>query len=498
MRPAARCAITAARRSLRPWELAVDLLFEGHVPQRRAFLKGVGGAALGLFVATSLGGCEALVKAIRNRPTRCRLNATSPSVQAHLQTYRAAVQAMTALPASDPRSWAAQAAIHGTVAGGFHLCQHGTPHFLSWHRAYLFFFEQICRKLTGEDRFALPYWNWNQDGQLHPEFTNPASALFHARNTTSLVGFPPVSDATLGPILGDPNFFTFSSTLESPHGSVHVQIGQDMGGGGSANDPVFWMHHCMIDYCWAKWNLELGFDNTNDAGWVNTSWNHFVQGNGNPATMTAGLTTLMPLLSYQYEPSAIGIHAAAAEVRAAADFSKLQRRVEAGAPVQLDIRQRFLIAEAAETPIAKPWSSRPVAQAAALTGLLTQRDPASNAFLSIEYARFPEANDFFVRVFIDAPDANAQTPTTDPHYAGSIAFFGTPGGTHEQMHGTKHLVNVTPTLRTLLERGELREGSAITVQLVAVPAAEQFRRPDLVLRLDRIELLVTPIIVRGK
>jgi hypothetical protein len=50
----------------------------------------------------------------------------------------------------------------------------------------------------------------------------------------------------------------------------------------------------------------------------------------------------------------------------------------------------------------------------------------------------------------------------------------------------------------LLERGELREGSAITVQLVAVPATEQFRRPDLVLRLERIELLVTPIIVRGK
>ena len=40
--------------------------------------------------------------------------------------------------------------------------------------------------------------------------------------------------------------------------------------------------------------------------------------------------------------------------------------------------------------------------------------------------------------------------------------------------------------------------AAISVQLVAVPANEQFRRPDLVLELRRIELLITPIIVHGK
>ena len=66
-------------------------------------------------------------------------------------------------------------------------------------------------------------------------------------------------------------------------------------------------HHCMVDYCWAKWNIELGNDNTNDAGWAGTSWNHFVDQNGDPVNVTAGLTTIMPLLSYQYESSAVGI-----------------------------------------------------------------------------------------------------------------------------------------------------------------------------------------------
>ena len=476
----------------------MDPFFTDHLPQRRAFLKGVGGAAAGLFLASTLGGCESLLEAIRNRPIRRRLNAVSAPVQADVQTYRAAVAAMQALPASDPRNWARQAGIHGTVSGGFNLCQHGTPHFFSWHRAYLFYFEEICRQLTGEKHFALPYWNWNHDAQLHPAFLDTASPLFHPRNTTSLAGFAPVSAATLDPILDDGNFYTFSSTLEGPHGNVHVQIGQDMGSGGSAIDPVFWMHHCMIDYCWNKWNIELGNDNPNDPGWIGTAWNYFVQGDGSPVDISAGITTLMPLLSYRYESSAIGSHPAALSVLSAVEFDRVRRRIEAGAPVRFDIRQRFLIAEATSQPITKPVTPRPVAKASALTGLLTQLDPTSNAFLSVEYARFPEATDFFVRVFVNHPGADAATPTDDVHYAGSLAFFGTPGGEHEQMHGARHLVNVTPTLRALMQRGEMNDLSAVSVQLVAVPANGQFRRPDLVLELSKIELLITPIIVHGK
>jgi tyrosinase len=476
----------------------MDWTFAEHVPQRRGFLKGAGGAALGLFLASSLGGCESLLEAIRNRPTRKRLNTASPGAQADVQTYRAAVAAMQALPSSDPRSWAAQAAIHGTVAGGFNLCQHGTPHFFSWHRAYLFYFEEICRQLTGQKTFALPYWNWNQDGQLHPAFLDTTSPLFHPRNTTSCVGFAPVSAMTLDPIIDDGNFYTFSSTLEGPHGNVHVHVGQDMGSGGSAIDPVFWMHHCMIDYCWNKWNIELGNDNPNDPTWNTESWNYFVQGSGSPVTITAGLTTLLPLLSYQYESSAIGSHPAALKAISADEFSTLRRRIEAGAPVKFDVRQRYLVAEAASFPIGKPFRSRPVTQVSNLTGMLTQLDPDTNAFLSVDFARFPEATDIFVRVFINLADANATTPTDDPHYAGSLAFFGTPGGQHEQMHAAHHLVNVTPTLRALMRRGEMSDLAKVNIQLVAVPANGQFRRPELVLELSKVELLVTPVIVHAK
>jgi tyrosinase len=37
------------------------------------------------------------------------------------------------------------------------------------------------------------------------------------------------------------------------HNRVHVWVGGAMGTGMSPNDPVFWLHHCMIDRLWSGW-----------------------------------------------------------------------------------------------------------------------------------------------------------------------------------------------------------------------------------------------------
>ena len=103
------------------------------------------------------------------------------------------------------------------------------------------------------------------------------------------------TNSALSPIMADTNFFTFGDQIEgTPHNEVHSFIGGTMGTGGSPLDPIFWNHHCMVDYCWAKWNLELGNDNTNDSTWVGTVNEHFVDADGNPASLTAGLTTSCP------------------------------------------------------------------------------------------------------------------------------------------------------------------------------------------------------------
>src|SRR5690606_15220720 len=395
---------------------------------RRVFIKGLGYVSLGLIFSSALGGCESLLEQIKNRPVRRRLRAGSAEVDQTLAIYKDAVAQMRALPAADPRSWSSQAAIHGTVSGGFNFCQHGSDHFFSWHRAYLLYFERICQRLTGNKQFGLPYWNWNQDPAMHAAFTDPNSVLFHARSNTSVGANAAFSNATLNTIFSDNNFFTFSSQLEgTPHNTAHVIVGGDMVSGGSPLDPIFWMHHCMVDYCWTKWNLELGRDNPNGQSWFSTSWDHFVDGNGDAANVTAGSTVLMPFLSYRYEPSRVGGFAPVVDLTqlSNAELKQIETRLRRGADIRFDIRKRVLLARGIKIPLAAPRSITAQITPADLKTVIETTRVADKIFIRVNYAQVPPSNDFFVRVFINLPAADASTTTDDIHYAGSFAFFGT-------------------------------------------------------------------------
>lgn len=89
-----------------------------------------------------------------------RYNATGKHGKRMLKSYAKAVRAMLALPPEDPRNWYRQAIVHTMD------CPHGNWWFLPWHRAYLGWFEQICRELSGDPQFALPYWDWTVDQQV--------------------------------------------------------------------------------------------------------------------------------------------------------------------------------------------------------------------------------------------------------------------------------------------------------------------------------------------
>ncbi|MEK6288811.1 MAG: tyrosinase family protein [Acidobacteriota bacterium] len=468
---------------------------------RRVFIKGLGFVSIGLLMST-MGGCEQLAEAIRNRPTRRRLRTGSAEVDADIDTYRQAVTLMKGLAAGDQRSWNNQAAIHGTAAG-FNFCEHGTDHFFDWHRGYLFYFEKICQKLTGNAHFGLPYWNWNQNPDIHPAFLDASSVLFLGRTRTTMTGAGTTTTAALDPIFADTNFFTFRQQLEgTPHNNVHTHIGGTLGGFSSAQDPLFWMHHCMIDYCWAKWNIDLGNNNTNDPAWVNTDNGQFVDADGNPATTTAGLTTIMPLLSYQYESSAIGSSPALAAIKTKSEFQKVEKRIRAGADIRFDIKQRIQLAEKTAISIARPFSKETRLSTGDFAGIINSDVAKERIFASIEYAQLPASSDFAVRVFINLPNASVATPIDDPHYAGSFSFFGTEQPDAPDHGGHKHpapkfLVNITDTLQRLKRNQELRDGSPISVQLVAAPFAGKFEKEDTQLALDKIEIIVTPVVINS-
>jgi len=141
-------------------------------PQRRATLKKAG-IALGagmLPLAASLP--YAATQAPQAAPSAAhpaaartaryrRYNASGSRIGLRmLDSYARAVRAMLALPPEDPRNWYRHAIIHTLD------CPHGNWWFLSWHRGYLGWFEQICRELSGDPQFALPYWDWTTEPKV--------------------------------------------------------------------------------------------------------------------------------------------------------------------------------------------------------------------------------------------------------------------------------------------------------------------------------------------
>lgn len=165
-------------------ESYVQLAAEGRIlPSRRAVLSG-SAAVLAL---------QAIPRLARAQPTRVRQSITSPNLRAQtVASYKAAVRAMLALPMSDPRNWYRQAMVH------LFDCPHGNWWFVSWHRGYLLHFEEICRELSGDPEFALPYWDWTREQRvpavMFEDALDPRSPEFPLADFTQFrAAFAPVA-----------------------------------------------------------------------------------------------------------------------------------------------------------------------------------------------------------------------------------------------------------------------------------------------------------------
>jgi tyrosinase len=479
---------------------------------RRDFMKGA--TALGITgVALWSGACESACNKIKNRPTRRNI-ANLPANDPIIETYKQAVAAMKALPSSDGRNWNRQADIHNNK------CPHRNWWFLPWHRAYLANFESICRKLTGNNDFALPYWNRTTSPSIPAPFWGAGNPLLNTTRIatqTSVASASMVGATTITNILSQTNFILFASGqattqrqqvsyggLEgTPHNYIHGFVGGDMSQFHSPLDPVFWCHHNMIECLWVHWNLDMGNPNTSDSTWSSMTFSDdFVDGDGNPAPIQVSTTLLFPLLTYQYEPCAPGMAPAAIKDRAT-----LEKFLREGAPSKLEFIKRYELRKPLTTVLLKEAPARLKVEPEAFRTVLDAAG-REKAVLTIDEVEAPPKQDVFVRVFINKPDASAATSIDDPHYAGSFAFFcceesATKG--HESMTPTStpaagaspaapastlpkltYLVDVTPTIRKLSQGGSL--SADLDVTLVTVPIEENRRVETQGLTLGRLEL----------
>uniref|UniRef100_A0A4W5QVZ3 Tyrosinase n=1 Tax=Hucho hucho TaxID=62062 RepID=A0A4W5QVZ3_9TELE len=192
---------------------------------------------------------------------------------------------------------------------------HWAPAFLPWHRVYLLHWEREIRKLTGDFEFSIPYWDW-RDAQgcdvctddlmgaqspRDPNLISPASVFSSWRVMCSRAEDYSVRGVLCdgnyeGPLLRNPGNhnhnlvarlptaaeveftvslrdydtgsmdrsanFSFRNTLEGlgnsremgMHASLHIFMNGSMSSvQGSANDPIFLLHHAYVDSIYEQW-----------------------------------------------------------------------------------------------------------------------------------------------------------------------------------------------------------------------------------------------------
>lgn len=205
---------------------------------------------------------------------------------AELGVLRAAFTSMEAI--TDDRGYGYWAGIHGLPLPI--SCTHGSPLFLPWHRAYLYYFEQyLMDQMPAGQLVSLPWWDWTSPQSLPPAYegatlsggsANPLSgapitgipdAQFNETNVpkaTQTSRQPGPSGPGQGPnglpsaqdvqdVLSQPDFMHFTSKLEDIHDQVHVWVGGTMSMIPlAAFDPIFWAHHTMIDRLWYLWQQQ--------------------------------------------------------------------------------------------------------------------------------------------------------------------------------------------------------------------------------------------------
>jgi tyrosinase len=427
-----------------------------------------------------MGSCEKVAEAIKTRPVRYCIDG-SPESNKMVDLYRQAVASMKALPSSDPRNWTNQALIHQNH------CPHGNFFFFPWHRAYIYYFELICRELCGDDTFALPFWDWSTTPRIPGAFWGNGNPLYNATRTATpasvadpnSVGLPLVDR-----FCNEPNFTIFAGstaptlrartrggTIENtPHNYIHGFVGGDMMTFMSPLDPVFWPHHCMVDVCWFEWNILRNHNNTNDPFWLNFDYSGmFVDGQGNPVSMTTQQTLLLPLVSYKYNAGIDCMPLGDNKLATSDDndLEKLKAAVQKGAPVVMNVKQRFVMNEAVAAA-AQGTSSMNIS-----TGQFEKainNDKSERVIMELNNVLEPVETNAFLRVFINNTDANAETSTEDVSYAGSFAFFR--HSIEAPAEKVNFTVDITDTLRKLKKNDKMSADGNITVTFVAIPFNE--------------------------
>ena len=274
-------------------------------------------------------------------------------------------------------------------------------------------------------------------GGMNPDYTQPPSG--DALGITG-PGATPGTARNRGVRARDRRFHTHEDMYYEQQ-----QYGDMFSNLTASYDPVFWPIHVNIDRLWWQWQQANPGANPVDLASVLTPWSY-----------TVGDTLQIAPFGYEY------------------------------------VKSTCLVPVGTVVPVGR-FVSRPVPLPA----------PVRQGFRSAEVRlhQVPQLDrSCFVRVFLNLPDANAQTPVDHPNYAGYLAIFGhgdciggpghcavperRPYDLRPRSHNTprNHRVNVTRTAQRLVAEG----ADSLRVTLVTIGA--DYCEDNDVLRLEGVSL----------
>ena len=326
----------------------------------------------------------------------------------------------------DSRGYWAMARGHGYDQA---LCHNDNRIFLTWHRAYVYSFEkslsEALKTSRGDDQLelTLPYWDWTifdpekdaengiprainddtytaADGSTQPNPLRRAKSLFRIRSL-SLTGddeytnrYPARFRQEISSLADDvagymeiSSYSNFNDDFDrGAHGLLHVFVGgsdasSPLNGGGdmsqvvsAAYDPIFWLHHSMVDKVFYDWQQNHPDANVSD---------HVKE-----TVIYGGLT---------------------------------------GNEV-LDAEEGLRYIYSSEAPMAlspEPMEAQMPQEEVLSLSIASQSMGTEFQTAQLDFHQLkPPVNSHIVKAFIDNPNATAETPRSDPSFAGHLVLFG--------------------------------------------------------------------------
>ena len=348
--PPSYCATPLMANEFQSWSAHNGRISMARHMNRRKFLR-AGGSATSIALISqpwiaSVAFADYAVAPVKRRAVS-GLAANDPILVGYIK----AIAAMKALPATNPCSWTAQAAIHSPGSGPAGPCEHGNM-FWSWHRMYLYWFERIVRHKSGMYDWSLPYWDYDWESpapvssaaqrQIPAPFRVTTSQLYDGTRNSGLNGGGSLGPGTTATATGlaPTSYMTAQSSINgTPHGAVHVAVGGNMSSFPTAGlDPLFWLHHCEIDRLWNLW-LAKGGGRSNplsDATWKTTKFTFYDECCEQVQMTGCEVLRAAQQLSYVYQVEPAQINQACLTVAFPWVFPDLIRTIRLERPLVLD------------------------------------------------------------------------------------------------------------------------------------------------------------------